>query len=82
MGGGGLAGQTPAFRPSLHSSLPSSPAEQHPGGEGRLKPPHVSRQLHQKQVGDVGGLPLRSGEMAAPSQPLHLQGYLTHPHGL
>jgi len=63
---GGLVGQTPTFTPSLCSSLPLSPSEQHPGGEGRLQPPHVGRQLHQKQVGDAGELQLWSGERGTP----------------
>lgn len=54
------------FHPSLPSPLLSPPTEQHPGGEGRLEPPHVGRQLHQKQVGDAEG---------APSQPLHSRGH-------
>lgn len=61
--------QTPAFKPSLLSPLPPCPAEQHPGSEGRLKPPHVGCQLHQKQVGDAGQLPRQSGERGAPQPP-------------
>lgn len=79
---GRLERHIPALKGSLHSCFPPSPAEQHPGGEGRLKPPHVSCQLHQKQVGEAGLLPLQSRERGVPSQPLHLHGHLTHPSGL
>lgn len=50
---------------SLHSCFPLFPAEQHPGGKGRLKPPHVSCQLYQKQVGEAGLLPLQSREQVS-----------------